>query len=52
MVATAIPGIRKTRGTCDETVSKTWRFAGMVLTEGAQRWQYRRRAAQTEEAKL
>ncbi len=32
---------RKTRGSCDETVSKMWRFAEMRLARGARRWQYR-----------
>src|SRR5882724_3270806 len=52
MVATATPGFRKTRGRCDETVSKTLRFAGMPVTRHARRCQYARRAPQAEAADL
>jgi hypothetical protein len=52
MVAPAATGSRKTRGTCDETVSRTLRFAELSLAKESRQWQYRRRAAQAEKAEL
>jgi len=52
MVAAGVAGSRKTRGTCDETVSRTLRFAELRLTEESRRWQYRRCAAQAQTADL
>jgi hypothetical protein len=41
MVAADVAGSRKTRGTCDETVARTLRFAELSLTKESRRWQYR-----------
>ena len=52
MVAAAVAGSRKTRGSCDETVSRTLRFAELRLAKESRRWQYRRCAAQAEKTEL